>query len=155
MIRSAQVLKQEAENIGLERKEIAEYAKNHQPLDREERAAWKDAHKIQADVQMAQINADEKRRADEIQKAQISVDLDKPRIDADKELALREMELKTQAQASTNATVDPSPHSRDAKSPKLPAFMDKKAELDSYLLRFVCYAENAIWEKVMCAIKCI
>ena len=57
---------------------------------------------------MAEINAEE------IQKAQIAADLYKHRIDPDKELALREMELKTQAQASTNATVDPSPHSRDA-----------------------------------------
>ena len=89
-----------------------------------------------------------KRRADEIQKAQISADLDKPRIDADKELALREMEQKTQAQASTNATIDPSPLSRDAKSPMLPALVDKKDELDTYLLRFERYAKNAKWRKL-------
>ena len=33
--------------------------------------------------------------------------------------------------------------------------MDKKDTLDSYLLRFERYSENAIWEKVTCAIKCI
>ena len=85
----------------------------------------------------------------------IAAYLDKPRIDADKELALREMEQKTQAPASTNATIDPSSLSRDAKSPKLPAFMDKKDELDCYLLCFERYAENGIWEKVTCAIKSI
>ena len=34
-----------------------------------------------------------------------------------------------------------------AKSPKLPAFIDEKDELDSYLLCFERYAENASWEK--------
>ena len=45
------------------------------------------------------------------------------------------MELKAQAQASTSAAVDPPPRNRDAKSPKLPAFIDEKDELESYLLR--------------------
>ena len=48
-----------------------------------------------------------------------------------KELALKELELKTQGQASTSAAADPAPRKRDAKSPKLPAFMDEKDELDS------------------------
>ena len=55
---------------------------------------------------------DEKKRADEIQMAQI---------EAFKELKLKEMELKAQSQASTSATVDPPPYNRDAKSPNLPA----------------------------------
>ena len=38
---SAQVLKQEAEKLGYESKDIAEYVKQHQALDREDRAAWK------------------------------------------------------------------------------------------------------------------
>ena len=54
------------------------------------------AHKIQAE---------EKRRADEIQMAKIQ---------ADKELTLKEMKLKAQAQTSTNAVVDPPPRNRDA-----------------------------------------
>ena len=49
--------------------------------------------------------------------------------------------------------VDPPTRNRDAKSPKLPAFIDEKDELGRYLLRFERYAENAKWEKNMWAIK--
>ena len=40
-LRSAQVLKQEAEDLGYEGKEIMEYVKEQQKFDREERAAWR------------------------------------------------------------------------------------------------------------------
>ena len=49
-LRSAQVLKQEAEDIGFEGKHILEYVKEQQKLDREERAAWREAQKMQADA---------------------------------------------------------------------------------------------------------
>ena len=42
--------------------------------------------------------------------------LDVAKIEADKELALKNMQLKAQAQASTSAAVDPPPRNRDAKS---------------------------------------
>ena len=58
------------------------------------------------------------------------------------------MELQAQqAQANTSAAITPPPRNKDAKSPKLPSFIDEKDELDSYLLRFERYAENANWEK--------
>ena len=57
------------------------------------------------------------------------------KIEAEKELALKELELKVQAQASTSAAADPLSRNRDAKSLKLPACIDKKDKLDSYLLR--------------------
>ena len=69
------------------------------------------------------------------------------KIEADKELTLKEMELKGQDQASTGAAAAPPPCNRDAKSPKLPDFIDEKDELDSYLLRFERYTENASLEK--------
>ena len=63
------------------------------------------------------------------------------------------MELRAQ-QAQAQATANYStPRNKDAKSPKLPSFIDGKNELDSYLLRFECYAENASWEKDTWAIK--
>ena len=58
------------------------------------------------------------------------------------------MKLKAQAQASTNATGDPPPCNRDAKSSKLPAFVDEKDELNSYLLRFEHYARMPVGEKI-------
>ena len=102
----------------------------------------------QADIELAKIRteAEEKRRADEIQ-------IQMAKIEAYKEIALKELEVQAQAQASTSARVDPPPGNRDAKSPKLPAFIDKNDELDSYLLRFECWAENASWEKNTWAIK--
>ena len=64
------------------------------------------------------------------------------------------MELQDQqAQATASSATTPPPHNKDAKSPKLPSFIDEKDELDSYLLRFERYAENASWEKDTWAIK--
>ena len=73
---------------------------------------------------------------------------------AEKKLALKELELKAQqSQASTSSATTPPHHNKGAKSPKLPSFIDKQDELDSYLLRFEHYAENASWEKDTWAIK--
>ena len=162
VLRSAQVLKQEAEEIGFEGKDILEYVKEQQKLDREERAAWREAQKMQAqaDVELAKIRAEaeaeerkradqaeEKKRADEIRFAQIKIE---------KELKIKEMELQAQqarAQATISSATTPPPRNKDAKSPKLPSFIDEKDELDSYLLRFERYAENASWEKDTWAIK--
>ena len=141
-LRSAQVLKQEAEDIGFEGKDILEYVKEQQKLDREERAAWREDRK-RAD------ESEEKKRADEI-KIQLA------KIQADKELALKEMELHEQArqaQVTASSATTPPPRNKDAKSPKLPSFIDEKDELGSYLLRFERYAENASWEKDTWAIK--
>ena len=51
--------------------------------------------------------------------------------------------MQDQASASLAATL---PRNKDAKSPKLPSFIDEKDELDSYLLRFERHAENASWD---------
>ena len=148
-LRSAQVLKQEAEDIGFEGKDILEYIKEQQKLDREERAAWRN-------IRMAELQAEaeEKKRADEIRFAQIAAAKEQAKIEAEKELALKELGLKAQqSQASTSPAATPPPRNKDAKSPKLPSFIDEKDELDSYLLHFEGYAENASWEKDTWAIK--
>ena len=146
-LRTAQVLKQEAEDIGFEGKDILEYVKEQQKLDREERAAWRN-------IRMAELQAQDKKRADEIQIAQIEAAKEQAKIEAEKELALKELELKAQQnQASASPAVTPSPRNKDAKSPKLPSFIDEKDELDSYLLCFERYAENASWEKDTWTIK--
>ena len=86
ILRSAPVLKKEAEETGLQGKDIGDYVRQEQALDGEERVAWRDAQKVQPDIQMAEIQA----------------------------------------------------VAEDAKTPKLPAFIDEKDELDSYLLHFEC-----------------
>ena len=164
-LRSAQVLKQEAEDLGFEGKEILDYVKDQQKLDREERAEWRKIRmaelqgedKKRADeIRIAQIGAEaeEKKRADEIRFAQIEAAKEQAKIEAEKELALKELELKVQqSQAAASLAATPPPRNKDAKSPKLPSFIDEKDELDSYLLRFERYAENASWEKDTWAIK--
>ena len=103
-----------------------------------------------------EIEAEEKKRADDIkiQVAKIEAAKEQARIEAHKQLALKELELKTQQdQASTSLAATPPPRDKDAKSPKLSSFIDEKDELDTYLLRFERYAENASWEKNTWAIK--
>ena len=69
---SAQVLKQEAEELEYQEKEVAEYVKQEQALDRERRVAWRDTQKMQAqaDLELAKIRVEAeekgKKRADEI-----------------------------------------------------------------------------------------
>ena len=86
ILRSAQVLKQEAEDIGFEGKEILEYIKEQQKLDREGRAAWREERK-RAD------EAEEKRRADEIRFAQIEAAKEQAKIEAAKEQAKLRLRL--------------------------------------------------------------
>ena len=54
LLRSAQVLKQEARESGYEGKETADYVGQEQALDREDRTAWRN-------LQMAEIQAQEKK----------------------------------------------------------------------------------------------
>ena len=162
MLRSAQVLKQEAEDIGFQGKEILEYIKEQQKLDREERAARREEKKRADELQAEEkkradeLQAEEKRRADEIRFAQIEAAKEQAKLEAEKELKIKEMELQAQqaqAQVTASSATTPPPRNKDAKSPKLPSFIDEKDELDSYLLRFERYAENASWEKDTWAIK--
>ena len=105
---------------------------------------------------LAQIEAEaeEKKRADEIRFAQIETVKEQTKIEVEKELALKELELEAQQNpASASLAVTPPPRNKDAKSPKLPSFIDEEDELDSYLLPFERYAENASWEKDTWAIK--
>ena len=106
---------------------------------------------------MAELQADDKKRADELQAgkekradeshiqiARIEVAKEQAKIEADKELALKQLELPCSGSTHRN---------KDAKSPKLPSCIYEKDELDSYLLCFERYAENASWEKNTWAIK--
>ena len=87
-------------------------------------------------IQIAQIEAAK-------EQAKIQAAKDQAKIEADKELELKELELKAQQdQASASHATTPPPHNKDAKSPKLKSFIDKKEELDSYLLCFERSAEN-------------
>ena len=66
------------------------------------------------------------------------------------------MELQAQqaqAQAPASSTTTSPPRNKDAKSSKLPSFIGEKDELDSCLLCFECYSENASWENDRWAIK--
>ena len=117
-LRSTKVLKQEAEDIGLQGKDIAEYVTRQQTLDREERAAWREAQKRQVEIRMAELQVEDKKRADEIRIAQIEAEAEKKKradeirfalieaakeqakLETEKELKIKEMELQAQTQAT-------------------------------------------------------
>ena len=71
-----------------------------------------------------------------IKMAQIEVVKEQAKIEAEKELAFKELELKAQQnQASATLAVTPPPRNKDAKSPKLPSFIDEKDELTAQTCR--------------------
>ena len=84
-LRSAQVLKQEAEDLGYEGKEIMEYVKEQQKFDREERAAWRNIRmtELQAEDKKRADESEEKKRADEIKMAQIEAAKEQAKIEAE------------------------------------------------------------------------
>ena len=66
-------------------------------MDREERAAWRGAQKRQVERQMAELQAEEKKRADKIHAEEKREDqIQIAPIEAAKELALKEQEPKAQ-----------------------------------------------------------
>ena len=80
-------------------KDIAEYVGEQQSLDREERAAWREAQKRQVEFRMAELQAKNKKRAEELQAdenhikiliAQIEAAKEQARIEAAKEQAKTE-----------------------------------------------------------------
>ena len=121
-LRTAQVLKQEAEDLGFEGKELLDYVKEQQKLDREDRAEWRKTQmvELQAEEKKRADEAEDKMRSDEIQIAQIEAAKEQAKIEAEKELALKELELKAQqSQASASLATTPPPRNKDAMSPKL------------------------------------
>ena len=148
MLRSAQVLKQEAEDIGFQGKEILEYIKEQQKLDREERAAWREEKKRADELQAEEkkradeLQAEEKRRADEIRFAQIEAAKEQAKLEAEKELKIKEMELQAQqaqAQVTASSATTPPPHNKDAKSPKPHLLLMRRMNLTA-----TCYVLNAM-----------
>ena len=121
LLRPTQALKQEAEELGCQGKKIAEYVKQEQALDGEEREAWRDAQKQKLhaeekkradEIWLAEIQAEseeekreqtscrQKRRADAIKlhiaKIEIEAAKEQAKIEAGKELPLKKLELKPQ-----------------------------------------------------------
>ena len=65
--------------------------------------------------------------------AEIQGAKDQAKIEADKQLKIKEMDLQAQqAQATTSSATTPPSRNKDVKSLKLPSFIDEKDELDSY-----------------------
>ena len=66
---------------------------------------------------LLELHAEDNKRADEIQIAQIEAAKEQAKIEAQKELALKELELKAQQnQASASLAATPPPRNKDAKS---------------------------------------
>ena len=115
-------MRQEAEELGYKDKEVLEYVKQHwikQIGELGETSGWQSYKQKRKRGQMAKI-------------------------EADKELTIKEMELKAQNQADTTAAAAPPPLVIEMPSPEVTSiYLDEKDELDSYMLCFKCYAGNA------------
>ena len=91
-----QVLKQEAEDIGYEGKEILDYVKEQQKWDREEReqsgekSGWQNC-KQKKKKRVDELQAEDKKRA-EICIVHIQAAKDQAKIEADKELDLKNLD---------------------------------------------------------------
>ena len=114
---------------------------------RGDRVAWRDDKKIQAEekrraseIQVAQITAKENGRADEFQ-------MQMAKIEAEMNSPLNSWNCRPRLKSILMLLGNPPPPYRDAKSLKLPAFMDEKDELDNFLVYFECYAKNAQCKK--------
>ena len=119
ILRLAQIMKQEPDDI-------SEYVKQHQALniegrlgemyrrDKQKQRQKRKRESRQDSYGFIQINAEEKRRADEIHMTQFAADRgrDQAKIEANKELAIKELELQAQVQVNTDATSNPSPRMR-------------------------------------------
>ena len=107
-------LKQEAEDIGLTGKDVAKYVARQQTLDRERRRCnHKQMSSWQAPSRSRPSRSRREKRANEIQiqMAQIEAEQakDQAKIQADKEVALNELELQAPAQAQTISSAAAAP----------------------------------------------
>ena len=80
-------MKHEAEDVGLQGKDIAEYVTRQQTLDRKERAEWRKVRmaELQAEAKKRadELQAEDEKRADEIRIAQIQAAKDQAKTEAD------------------------------------------------------------------------
>ena len=112
--------------LGLEGKDLLQFISEQQSIEREERQKEREERKWQAEERKLQM--------------QIDADRDKQAAERRHELEMRQLELGAQrGNHSTGFDL--------AKSPKLPAFVDGKDELDSYLLRFERFATSNGWDE--------
>ena len=98
-------------------KDIAEYVTRQQTLDREERADWRDTQERQAEIRIAELQAEDKKWADEIHMAEradeikiqiAQIEAVKVQAKIVKELKIKEMKLQAQqAQATANSATTP------------------------------------------------
>ena len=121
-LRLTQVLKQKTKDIGLTEKEVASMSETNRhwiekrgwlgeiPRKEKLRSEWQSYKQMRKTA--AELQAEKEKRADEIQIA---------KIEADKELELKAQ----QDQSSTSLEVTPPTRNKDAKSPKLPSFIDE------------------------------
>ncbi|XP_077870193.1 uncharacterized protein LOC144363232 [Saccoglossus kowalevskii] len=125
--------------LGLEGKNLLDFVTQQQNIEREERQREREFKRVEIErgleekKKAMQLEADRKRQQAEFEENEAQ---------RKHELEMKQLELK--------GALSRSPDSRYtdlAKSPKLPAFVDGKDELDSYLLRFERFAASNEWDK--------
>ena len=134
-------LKDYGVSLGLKDSALADFVKEQQALQRDERNAERELEK--------------KRLEHDAEREKVSVELEKEKLWYEIEQLRVEKEFESQRVDSTarNETDRSDLGLVKPKIPKLPVFDDSRDEMDSYLLRFERYAESQHWDQANWAIN--
>lgn len=133
-------------------KEKAQRKSDEDRLQREERAAERDAKRVEKELSLRMIE-----REQEAKKVEKELSLEIAMKESESQLALldRQIQLekikadafKLELRSKQGAPVESGVVQNQAKLPKLPPFSDQKDCIDAYLQRFERFAENAKWSR--------
>lgn len=136
----------------LGKKEKAQRKSEDDRLQREERAAERDAKTLEKELSLRMIEREQKAK-----KVEKELSLEIAMKESESQLALldRQIQLekikadafKLELRSKQGAPVESGVVQNQAKLPKLPPFSDQKDCIDAYLQRFERFAENAKWSR--------
>lgn len=145
--------------LGFEGKDLTDFVKQQQAIEREDRAHERQLKQAEIDKQLREKELDQELRQKQLDKdselKQLELEArnrelerDKDKLEAEREerdaqrrheLDLKRLDLEDRSYHHTNDQIK-------AKAPKLPSFVDGKDDLDSYLQRFERFAMINKWD---------
>ena len=137
--------------MGLEGDELMTFIREQQAIEREERSLEREREKEKFDREREKFDREREKFDREREKERLEFERDRER--EKHELAMKQIELEmmnsNNSHNSTSTKDVPCPST--SATPKLPAFVDHKDDLDSYLNRFERFARSNKWEKTVWA----
>ena len=141
--------------LGLEGKELRDFVLEREKIERDERAAQREAQKAEAEAQKeakrtelqigkekAEAQKEAEKEKAEVEKARLQVEQRKN----DQEFELQKEKLRLEHEREINKTKNKTADCM-AKAPELPIFKDDKDHIDSYIERFERHATLQNWDK--------